>query len=157
MFTHSECDISQSWRTLFSSHGAFNLNRADMPLLPLLVLQIHFWGSTFTSTWVAFFPVTCTFTQVLKSCTCASTATMYCRLTESVTWMYLLFGPVSHVSGEAGYSKALPSVSECEPSEPMFSSFSLISLSRSAFNSCFFDLTASAILFKSGSIVLMIT
>ena len=35
MFTHSECEISQSWRTLFSSHGAFNLNRADMPLLPL--------------------------------------------------------------------------------------------------------------------------
>ena len=36
MFTHSECEISQSWRTQFSSHGAFNLNRADMPLLPLL-------------------------------------------------------------------------------------------------------------------------
>ena len=35
MFTHSECKISQSWRTQFSSHGAFNLNRADMPLLPL--------------------------------------------------------------------------------------------------------------------------
>ena len=34
MFTHSECEISQSWRTQFSSHGAFN--RADMPLLPLL-------------------------------------------------------------------------------------------------------------------------
>ena len=38
MFTHSECEISQSWRTLFSSHGAFNLNRADMPLLPLSTL-----------------------------------------------------------------------------------------------------------------------
>ena len=37
MFTHSECEISQSWRTQFSSHGAFNINRADMPLLPLLV------------------------------------------------------------------------------------------------------------------------
>ena len=35
MFTHSECEISQSWRTQFSSHGAFNLNRADIPLLPL--------------------------------------------------------------------------------------------------------------------------
>ena len=35
MFTHSECEISQSWRTQFSSHGAFNLSRADMPLLPL--------------------------------------------------------------------------------------------------------------------------
>ena len=31
MFTHSECEISQSWRTQFSSHGAFNLNGADMP------------------------------------------------------------------------------------------------------------------------------
>ena len=36
MFTHSECEISQSWRAQFSSHEAFNLNRADMPLLPLL-------------------------------------------------------------------------------------------------------------------------
>ena len=36
MFTHSECEISQSWRTQFSSHGAFNLSRADMPLLPLI-------------------------------------------------------------------------------------------------------------------------
>ena len=35
MFTHSECETSQSWRTQFSSHEAFNLNRADMPLLPL--------------------------------------------------------------------------------------------------------------------------
>ena len=29
--THSECEISQSWRTQFSSHGALNLNRAVMP------------------------------------------------------------------------------------------------------------------------------
>ena len=35
MVTHSECEISQSWRTQFSSHGAFNLNRAVMPPLPL--------------------------------------------------------------------------------------------------------------------------
>ena len=31
MVTHSECEISQSWRTQFSSHGALNLNRAVMP------------------------------------------------------------------------------------------------------------------------------
>ena len=31
---HSECEISQSWRTHFSSHGAFNLNRAVMPPSP---------------------------------------------------------------------------------------------------------------------------
>ena len=31
MVTHSECEISQSWHTQFSSHGAFNLNRAVMP------------------------------------------------------------------------------------------------------------------------------
>ena len=31
MVTHSECEISQSWRTQFSSHSAFNLNHADMP------------------------------------------------------------------------------------------------------------------------------
>ena len=37
MVTHSECEISQSWRTQFSSHGALNLNRAVMPPLPLLV------------------------------------------------------------------------------------------------------------------------
>ena len=41
MFTHSKCEISQSWRTQFSSHGAFNLNRADMPLLPLLGFPDH--------------------------------------------------------------------------------------------------------------------
>ena len=35
MVTHSECEISQSWRTQFSSHGALNLNRALMPPLPL--------------------------------------------------------------------------------------------------------------------------
>ena len=35
MVTHSECEISQSWRTQFSSHGALNLNRAVMPPLPL--------------------------------------------------------------------------------------------------------------------------
>ena len=31
MVTHSECEISQSWRTQFSSHGALNLNRVVMP------------------------------------------------------------------------------------------------------------------------------
>ena len=31
MVTHSECEISESWRTQFSSHGALNLNRAVMP------------------------------------------------------------------------------------------------------------------------------
>ena len=37
MVIHSECEISQSWRTQFSSHGALNLNRAVMPQpLPLL-------------------------------------------------------------------------------------------------------------------------
>ena len=36
MFTHSECEISQSWRTQLSSHGALNLNRAVMPPFPLL-------------------------------------------------------------------------------------------------------------------------
>ena len=35
MVTHSECEISQSWRTQFSSHDALNLNRAVMPPLPL--------------------------------------------------------------------------------------------------------------------------
>ena len=35
MVTHSECEISQYWRTQFSSHGALNLNRAVMPPLPL--------------------------------------------------------------------------------------------------------------------------
>ena len=35
MVTHSECEISQFWRTQFSSHGALNLNRAVMPPLPL--------------------------------------------------------------------------------------------------------------------------
>ena len=35
MVTHSECEISQSWRTQLSSHGALNLNRAVMPPLPL--------------------------------------------------------------------------------------------------------------------------
>ena len=35
MVTHSECEISQSWRTQLSSHGALNLNRAIMPPLPL--------------------------------------------------------------------------------------------------------------------------
>ena len=34
--THSECEISQSWRTQFSSHNALNLNRAVMPPFPLL-------------------------------------------------------------------------------------------------------------------------
>ena len=38
MVTHSECEISQSWRTQFSSHGALNLNRAVMP--PPLPLHI---------------------------------------------------------------------------------------------------------------------
>ena len=37
MVTHYECEISQSWRTQFSSHGALNLNRAVMPPLPLPV------------------------------------------------------------------------------------------------------------------------
>ena len=36
MVAHSECEISQSWRTQFSSHDALNLNRAVMPPLPLL-------------------------------------------------------------------------------------------------------------------------
>ena len=36
MVTHSECEISQSLCTQFSSHGAFNLNHADMPPPPLL-------------------------------------------------------------------------------------------------------------------------
>ena len=35
MVTHSQCEISQSWRSQFSSHGALNLNRAVMPPLPL--------------------------------------------------------------------------------------------------------------------------
>ena len=35
MVTHSECEISQSWRTQLSSHGTLNLNRAVMPPLPL--------------------------------------------------------------------------------------------------------------------------
>ena len=35
MATHSECELSQSWRTQFSSHGALNLNRAVMLPLPL--------------------------------------------------------------------------------------------------------------------------
>ena len=39
MVTHSECEISQSWRTQFSSHGALNLNRAVMPPLPLSVVR----------------------------------------------------------------------------------------------------------------------
>ena len=34
MVSHSECEISQSWRTQFSSHGAFNLNRAIVPPPP---------------------------------------------------------------------------------------------------------------------------
>ena len=39
MVTHSECEISQFWRTQFSSHGAVNLNRAVMPPpLPLHVI-----------------------------------------------------------------------------------------------------------------------
>ena len=37
MITPSECEISQYWRTQFSSHGMFNLNRAVMP--PPLPLQ----------------------------------------------------------------------------------------------------------------------
>ena len=39
MVTHSDCEISQSWRTQFSSHGALNLNRAVMPPLPLSLLN----------------------------------------------------------------------------------------------------------------------
>ena len=31
MVTHSECEMSHSWRTQFSSHGPVNLNRAVMP------------------------------------------------------------------------------------------------------------------------------
>ena len=45
MVTHSECEISQSCRTQFSSHGAFNLNRADMPHLPL---HFHYIDNAFT-------------------------------------------------------------------------------------------------------------
>ena len=40
MFTHCECEISQSWGTQFSSQGAFNLNRAGMPLLPLCEIDV---------------------------------------------------------------------------------------------------------------------
>ena len=41
MVTHSECEISQSWRTQFSSHDVLNLNRAVMPPpLPLYDMRV---------------------------------------------------------------------------------------------------------------------
>ena len=42
MVTRSECEISQSWRTQFSSHGALNLNRAVMPPLTLHLFRIGY-------------------------------------------------------------------------------------------------------------------
>ena len=42
MVTHSECEISQSWRTQFSSHGALNLNRAVVPPpFPYILIQVR--------------------------------------------------------------------------------------------------------------------
>ena len=55
MVTHSECEISQSWRTQFSSHDAFNPNRAVMPPFPYccVISPIHsfvsvFWDGSYT-------------------------------------------------------------------------------------------------------------
>ena len=47
MVTYSECEISQSWRTQFSSYGALNLNRAVMPPLPLRPLVVKKPNSSF--------------------------------------------------------------------------------------------------------------
>ena len=52
MVTHSECEISQSWRTQLSSHAALNLNRAVMPPPPSpsssclhgINLYVHFYS-----------------------------------------------------------------------------------------------------------------
>ena len=39
MITHSECKISQSSHTQFSSYGAFNLNRDEVQLPCCLSIQ----------------------------------------------------------------------------------------------------------------------